>query len=123
VIENVEDLRAELQSQFLSNGELFKGSSCAGLLLKNASRKQDQTEHRSQRGFRPALRKHYFMFVYYQSRVMRSLPHFCFSAPCFDFAKATTISDLNFSSAGFGLFPGFLSRRASMRLRAALSFP
>ena len=34
MIENVEDLRAELQSQFLSNGELLEGSSCAGLLLK-----------------------------------------------------------------------------------------
>src|SRR6266852_4656950 len=49
--------------------------------------------------------------------------HFCFSAPCFNFAKAATTSDLNFSSTGFERFPGFFRRSASMRLRAALSFP
>src|SRR5438445_8055805 len=49
--------------------------------------------------------------------------HFCFSAPCFNLPKAVTTSDLNFSRAGFRLFPGFFCRSASMRLRADLSLP
>jgi hypothetical protein len=60
-----------------------------------------------------------------QSHVMNSMSsstHFCFSAPCFSCAKAAITSDLNFSSAGFGLFPGFLCRSASMRLKGRTEF-
>src|SRR5262249_12293450 len=42
-----------------------------------------------------------------------SRTHFGFSAPSFNFARAIATSDLNFSSAGFGLLPGLFCRSAS----------
>src|SRR5206468_789748 len=50
--------------------------------------------------------------------------HFCLSALCFNLPKAVTTSDLNFSRAGFRLFPGFFCKcihAAESRTKSSLT--